>query len=146
MKKTIFRFWLINVLISIILAILYRIFINEYKPTDTTLFEKFFNILDLMINLGLSAIYLVAIVFSSLSFFLNQIEKIRNNYLLSFLTFSGIPFFCVIFLLVNLMIDFYQYHLILLPIKTLLFFSIAYLLCTVGEFLIFRKKIKFITD
>lgn len=142
MKKTIFQFWLVNILISITLSVLYRIAINDLNSADNTLFERFMSILDLLINLGLSTVYLVVIVFSSLSFFLNQIEKIRYNYLLSFLTFSGIPFFCVLVLGAEVLINYYRYDIILPPLKLLLLFSIVYLTCTVVEFLLFRKKVE----
>ncbi len=142
MKKTIFRFWLVNILISITLSVLYRIVINELNSADNTLFERFISILDLLINLGLSAVYLVAIVFSSLSFFLNQIKKIRDNYFLSFLTFSAIPFFSVLVLGGEVLIDYYRYDIIFPPLRLLLLFSIVYLICTVVEFLVFRKKVE----
>ena len=142
MKKTIFRFWLVNILISISLSVLYRIVINELNSADNTLFERFISILDLLINLGLSAVYLVVIVFSSLSFFLNQIKKIRDNYFLSFLTFSAIPFFSVLVLGGEVLIDYYRYDIVFPPLRLLLLFSIVYLICTVVEFLVFRKKVE----
>ncbi len=129
-------------LISITLSVLYRIVINNLNSADNTLFERFISILSILINLGLSTVYLVVIVFSSLSFFLNQIEKIRYNYFLSFLTFSGIPFFCVLVLGSEVLIDYYRYDIVLPPLRLLLFFSIVYLLCTVVEFLVFRKKVE----
>ena len=142
MKNTIFQFWLVNILISITLSVLYRIVINDLNTADNTHFERFISILNILINLGLSTVYLVIIVFSSLSFFLNQIEKIRYNYFLSFLTFSGIPFFCVLVLGGQLLINYYRYDIVLPPLRLLLLFSIVYLLCTVVEFLVFRKKVE----
>ncbi|RKO71994.1 hypothetical protein D7322_07755 [Sphingobacterium puteale] len=142
MKKTIFQFWLVNILISITLSVLYRMVISDLNSADNTLFERFISILNILINLGLSTVYLVAIVFSSLSLFLNQIEKIRYNYFLSFLTFSGIPFICVLVLGAEVLIDYYRYDIVLPPLRLLLLFSIVYLICTFVEFLLFRKKVE----
>ncbi|MCP1252524.1 hypothetical protein NK212_11740 [Elizabethkingia sp. S0634] len=140
MKKIIFKFWLVNLLISILLFFLYKIVMMETKQTDATFLGNILYIIDILLNLGFSLIYLAVMVFSSLTFFLNLAEKIRNNYFFSFLTFSGIPIFCVIYLMANVSIDLYQYKESLLI--RLISFSIMYLLCTGVEFLIFRKKIK----
>jgi|GEM_PF-180603 len=142
MKRIIFRFWMVNVLLGIILSILYRVVIVDLKSTDTSFLEGIFNIIDLILNLSFSAMYLVIIAFSSLSFFLNQIDRIRNSNFFSFLSFSGIPFLCVVFLAVTVSVDIYRYHVTLVPLKILLIFSIIYLLCTVIEFLVFRRIVK----
>jgi len=146
MKKIIFRFSLFNLLLCVILFILYRIVISGLEPTGTTLFDSFLSIMDLFLSLGFSMLYVVAICISTLLFFLNQIEKIRNSYFLSLLTFSGIPFLCVVFLAVAILVDIYQYSVTLIPLKMLLYFSIIYLLCTVVEFLVFRKKLRKVID
>lgn len=140
MKKIIFRFWLVNLLISILLFFLYKIVMMETKQTDATFLGNILYIIDILLNLGFSLIYLAVMVLGSLSFFLNLIEKIRNNSFLSFLAFSGIPLICVIYLGTNVLIEIYQYNysFIIRP----LVFLIVYLLCTGVEFLIFRKKIK----
>ncbi|MNK06020.1 hypothetical protein D3C87_239100 [compost metagenome] len=142
MRKIVFRIWLVNLLLSIVLFMLYRIVIAGLQPADTTFLERFFNFLDILLNLGFSMIYLVVMVAGSFSVFLNQIERIKNSYFLSFLTFSGIPLFCVFFLVVNVSMDIFQYSFTPDPIKTLLCFSIIYLVCSVIEFLMFRKKVK----
>ncbi|SDK54521.1 hypothetical protein SAMN04487898_10999 [Pedobacter sp. ok626] len=142
MRKIVFRIWLVNLLLSIVLFMLYRIVIAGLQPADTTFLERFFNFLDILLNLGFSMIYLVVMVAGSFSVFLNQIERIKNSYFLSFLTFSGIPLFCVVFLVVNVSMDIFQYSFTPDPIKTLLCFSIIYLVCSVIEFLMFRKKVK----
>jgi hypothetical protein len=141
MRKIVFTFWLINLLPGIVLFILYRVVIAELQPVDTTLLERFFNIMDILLNLGFSMIYLAVMVSGSFSVFLNLIEKIKNSYLLSFLTFSGIPLVCVVFLAVNVSMDIYQYDFTPGPLKTLLCFSTIYLVCSVIAFLMFRKKV-----
>ncbi|AQX07970.1 hypothetical protein BAY32_11600 [Elizabethkingia ursingii] len=140
MKKIIFKFWLVNLLISILLFFLYKIVMMETKQTDATFLGNILYIIDILLNLGFSLIYLAVMVFGSLSFFLNLVEKIRNNSFLSFLTFSGIPLICVIYLGTNFLIEIYQYNysFIIRP----LVFLIVYLLCTGVEFLMFRKKVK----
>lgn len=140
MKKIIFKFWLVNLLISILLFFLYKIVMMETKQTDATFLGNILYIIDILLNLGFSLIYLAVMVLGSLSFFLNLVEKIRNNSFLSFLAFSGIPLICVIYLGTNVLIELYQYNysFIIRP----LVFLIVYLLCTGVEFLMFRKKVK----
>lgn len=142
MKKRICKFWLANLLVSIVLYFLYRIVIIGTKPIDTTFFGKILSIIDILASLSSAMIYFVVMVLGSLSFFLNLTEKVKNNYFLSLLTFSGIPFVCVVFLAANASMAISQYSIIPAPLKTLLLFSILYLLCTMVEFLLFRKNIR----
>lgn len=139
MKKIIFRFWLINFLISISLFFIYRIVISETKMIEGNSFEKFLQILDLIIDLGFSAVYFIAMIISSFAILLNLKEKIRNNFYWSLLAFLGIPSFCVIFILINLLIDICVHNVTVLT--RLALFSIIYLFLTAIEFLLFRKKI-----
>ncbi|WP_293916084.1 MULTISPECIES: hypothetical protein [unclassified Sphingobacterium] len=142
MKKIIFRFSLINILLGIVLFLLYRVVIDRLNPSDTTTLGKIYTVMDIFMQIILSSVYLVAIAVSSLLFFLNQVDRIRNNSYLSFLTFSGVPLFFVLFVGVNIALDIHQYDIIPSSIKMLLGFSLLYLLCTIIEFLIFRSKIK----
>lgn len=137
----IFRFWLGNIGLSIGLFILYRIAIDSLNPSDTTIGEKFYHIMDVFLHVLLSAFYLIAIVVSSLSFFLNQVERIRKSYFLSFLTFSAIPLCFVFFLGIVLAVDMDQYRAAPSSLTVLFYFSLIYLLCPIIEFFIFRKKI-----
>jgi hypothetical protein len=140
MKKIIFRFWIINFLISIALFFIYRVVIAETKPTDGGFFETVLYILDILLNLGLSSIYLVVMVICSLAFFLNLIGNIRNNRFLSFLTFLGFPLSCVTYLVINVSIDFLLYNVSFLT--TLMIFSLIYLFFTTIEFLMFKRRLK----
>ncbi|MGY5254738.1 hypothetical protein, partial [Sphingobacterium spiritivorum] len=108
MKKIIFRFSLINIGLGIVLFLLYRVIIDRLNPPDTTTLEKIYTVMDIFMQIILSSVYLVAIAVSSLLFFLNQIDRIRNNYYLSFLTFSGVPLFFVLFVGVNIALDIHQ--------------------------------------
>lgn len=140
MKKIIFKFWIINFLISVVLFVIYRVVIAETKSTDGNWFEKFLSILDILLNLGFSILYFIVMVICSLAIFLNLIGNVRNNYLLSFLSFLGFPLVCVIYLMINMLIDVYSQSESVLT--TLMIFSIVYLFFTAIEFLMFRKKIK----
>ncbi|HBI88340.1 MULTISPECIES: hypothetical protein [Sphingobacterium] len=142
MGKIIFRFWLVNVLISVALFVLYRLVIAETDTAATGFLETIIVILDIIVNLGFSTIYLFAVILCSLLFFLNHIEKIRRNKGLSFLTFSGIPAVCLILLIIYILVGFYKYHMVLDPLKMLLLFSVIYLASTILEFILFRKIIK----
>ncbi|HAF36380.1 MULTISPECIES: hypothetical protein [Sphingobacterium] len=142
MGKIIFRFWLVNVLISVALFILYRLVIAETDTAATGFLETIIVILDIIVNLGFSTIYLFAVILCSLLFFLNHIEKIRRNKGLSFLTFSGIPAVCLILLIIYILVGFYRYHMVLDPLKMLLLFSVIYLASTILEFILFRKIIE----
>lgn len=139
MKKIIFRFWIINFLISISLFFIYRIVISETNVIAGNSFEKLLQILDLIINLGFSAVYFIAMIISSFAILLNLKEKIRNNFYWSLLAFLGIPTFCVLFILINLLTDIYLNNLTVLT--KLAIFSIIYLFLTAIEFLFFRKRI-----
>ncbi|RXM41532.1 hypothetical protein BOW57_20745 [Flavobacterium sp. YO64] len=102
-------------------------------------FEKFLQLLDLIINLGFSAVYFIAMIISSFAILLNLNEKIRNNFYWSLLAFLGFPLFCVIFILINLLIDTNLHNATILKRPAL--FSITYLFLTTIEFLLFRKRI-----
>jgi len=140
MKKIIFKFWIINFLIIITLYVIYRIVLIETNSTDGNLFETFLSILHVLLNLSFAIIYLIGMFLCSLTFFLNLIQNIRDNYFLSLLTFLGIPSVCVIYLIINTLIDIYSYNGSVLT--TFVIFSIIYLFLAAIEFLIFRKKIK----
>lgn len=139
MKKIVFKYWLINFLISVVLFFTYNIVIAATKTTDGNLFEKLMQILELLLNMGFAFIYFIAMVISSFVFVLNLVEKIRNNFYLSLLTFLGIPLFCFIFIITNVLIDIHHNFTIL---TTLAIFSTIGLLLTTIQFLLFRKRIK----
>lgn len=138
-NKIVFRFWGSNLLISIILFVIYRILISQTKLIDGSSFEKWMQILELILNLGFSLVYLVAMLISSFALLLNLIKKIRISFYLSLFTFLGLPAFCVIFIVITLLIDICTNDLTVLT--TLAIFSIIYLFLTTMQFLWFRKRI-----
>lgn len=137
MKKIIFKFWFINILISIAIFVAYRVVIAETNHDSGIFFESLLHFLDVILNLAYSLVYLIAMFFCSLLLFLNLIEKIRTNLYLSFFTFSGIPLFFVILIVSNVLIN------NLLNVSSLfrnfVIFSVIYLVFTTLEFLLFRK-------
>ncbi len=142
MKRIIFKFWLINILMSIALFVTYRIVIEKTNHADENFLEWVLQILDILLNLAYSMIYLIAMVFCSFTLLLNLIDKIRNNLYLSLLTFLGVPIFCVIFIIITILTDNLLYNNTVTVFRNLLIFSIIYLFLTTLEFLIFRKRIK----
>lgn len=141
MNKIVFRFWLLNIFISIALFVAYRIKIAETDQADGNFFESVIQILDVFLNVIYSSVYLIAIVFCSLTLFLNLIDRIRNNFYLSLLTFLAIPLFCLIFIAFTILTDNLIYHSAVTVFRNLLAFSIIYLFLTTLEFLLFRKRI-----
>lgn len=142
MGKIIVKFWLFNVLISIVLFILYRLVIAEKNTVDTGFLNTIIVIMDIIVNLIFSAVYLFSIALCSLLFFLNHIEKVRNSKTLCFLVFSGIPAVCLVILIVYILVGVCYYNMAIEPLKTLLLFTFIYLSCTILEFIAFRKAIK----
>ncbi len=139
-NKKIFRFWIVNILMSVALFISYRIVIAESKPVDESWIEKFLYFLDILLNLGFSIIYLLVMIAGSLAIFLNQIEKIRNHRYLSLLTFIAVPLAVVIVLGIRLGIDLYTDGRSIF--STLVVFALLYLLLNSLTFLIFSKSMR----
>ncbi len=142
MKRIIFKFWLINILISLALFITYRIVIAGPDHAEENFFKWVLQILDILLNLAYSFVYLIAMVFCSLAIFLNLTDRIRNNLYLSLLTFLGIPLFCVIFIIISIVTDGLFDHNTVTVFRNILIFSVIYLFFTTVEFFIFRKTIK----
>jgi len=141
MKKIVFRFWIINFIISIVLFVIYRILISQTKIIDGNFLEDVLQILDLVLNLIYSFVYLIGMFVCSCALFLNLIDKIRHNFYLSLLTFLGLPIFCVAFIFINVATDNLLQNDTVTIFRNLLIFSVIYLLLTTLEFLLFRKRI-----
>ncbi|WP_316800552.1 hypothetical protein [Pedobacter frigidisoli] len=140
MNKIIVKFWLINLVISILLFLAFRVLIDQTPSSQQNLFEKFWDILELILNLGISFIYLILMLISSLTFFLNLNSKIRNNFYLSLLSFPGPALALVTYLSPVLVTDYQAAHASVLT--NLVYFPIAYLLITTIEFLLFRRILR----
>ena len=142
MKRIIFKFWLINLLAGIALFVVYRIVIAETNHDDGNFLEWILQILDILLNIAYSSMYLIGMVFCSLALFLNLIDKIRNNLYLSLLTFSGMPLLCVILITANILTEGLLSNHTVTLFRNLGIFSIIYLFFTILEFLFFRKRIQ----
>lgn len=125
---------------SIILFIIYRIVIIETKTTDGNWFENFIAILDILLNIILSTVYLVGILICSLPLFLNLKKNIRNNHYLSLLTFLGLPFLFIVIVIVILSTDNQSFKI--RPMQIFGAFSLIYIFLSAIQFLIFRRRIK----
>lgn len=140
MKKIVLKFWLVSLLTSLVLYIIFRIAIMSTTAAGTGLIDTILYVLDIVLNLGLSAIYLAAMLLCSFTVLLNLMRSIRANYLFSWASFSGLPALLVSILLVMLLFDGYQFKQSSILI-TLLTFSVVYVVATTVLFLIFRKNI-----
>ena len=108
MRKIIFKFWIINVLLSIVLFLIYRFTILQSDYSDALNgWQKFLSVIDVLFQFLLSGISLIAMIFCSLFILLNFLETIRNNYFFSFLTFFGVSIIWLGYLLfINIGTDF----------------------------------------
>lgn len=141
MKKIIFRYWSLNIAVTILLYFAYRITISETDYADGDFLDWIFHILDIVVNLLYSLAYLVGMVLCSFAIFLNLIDKVRNNFYLSLSSFIGIPLIYVVIITVNILSDDLLQDNYVTIFRNLLIFSIIYLLFTGLQFSLFRKKV-----
>lgn len=140
MKKIIFKFWISNVIVSILLFIAYRILIAKTESSDAGFLETILHILDILLNLALSTVYLAGMILCSLPLLLNLIKSIRSKYLFSLLSFLGLPLLCVVFITIIFITDFQPYKES--GLANIVIFPITYLFLTIIQFLLFRKRIE----
>lgn len=141
MKKTLFKYWLANISFGILLYLIYRIIISESESAGNSGFEKIMFIVEILLNLGYSLLYLAGVLLSSLSLFLNLFKKIRNNFYGSLLAFLGIPLTCIIYLLfIYLKLNHDSENIL----STVIIVSGMYFMFTAVQFLKFRRKIRMI--
>lgn len=141
MEKTLFNYWLANISFGILLYLIYRIIISESESSGNSGFEKIMFIVEILLNLGYSLLYLTGILISSLTLFLNLFKKIRNNFYGSLLTFLGIPLICVIYLLfIYLKLNHDSENIL----STLIIVSGIYFMFTAAQFWKFRRNVRMI--
>ena len=141
MKKIIFRYWSLNIAVTILLYFAYRITISETDYADGDFLAWILQILDIVVNLLYSFAYLVGMALCSFAIFLNLIDKVRNNFYLSLSSFIGIPLVYVVIITTNILSnDLLQENYVTI-FRNLLIFSIIYLLFTGLQFSFFRKKV-----
>lgn len=139
-KKTVFKFWLLNILTIIILFVTYRIVISETETASENNWESFLSIIEILINLGLSFIFVVGSLVFSLANLLNLWDVVRRKKYLSLMSFFFLPF-----------LAFVGYHYIFYVGEADIFnsifgpftlFSISYLIMLGLQYIFFRRKLK----
>lgn len=138
MKKIVFNFWLINILVGIALFVIFRIVISETDHSDGGFLKTVLQILDILLNLAYSFAYLLAVAVCSFAIFLNLIDKIRNNIYLSLATFIAIPVIYLAFTITIILKDNLLHTVTIF--RNLLIFATLYTLISTVEFIRFRKK------
>ncbi|QDW24248.1 hypothetical protein FFJ24_005205 [Pedobacter sp. KBS0701] len=138
MNKIILKYWMIDLLIGFVLYVAYRITIMNISAAGEGLLANILYILDIILNIGLSLLYLAAVVICSFAVFLNFISKIRNSSLLSWLSFSGLPILLLAALIISLWVDAYDFSGKVMT--KILIFSILYPCITTVLYRQFRKK------
>lgn len=140
MKRIILKCWTIELLTGFVLYAAYRITIMETTAADDGLLATIADLLDIVLNLAFSLLYLAAILLCSFTVFLNFVRKIRESYLLSWLSFSGAPILLIVFLIISLLIS--SHHFTGSIMSNLLIFSLLYICITTILFTQFRKKVQ----
>ena len=105
MTRRVFKCWMFNVLMCVVLFISYRILIAVSEPANDSWMETLLHLLGVLLNLGFSAVYLLIMLLGSFAIFLNQSKKVRDNCYLSLLTFVAVPAIGVICLALKLGMD-----------------------------------------
>ncbi len=138
MKKLILKYWMIDMMTGIILFVAFRIMMMDATAADNGFFATVLYGLDIILNLGFSLIYLVAVLLCSLTVLLNLLSKVRSNSFLSWLSFSGLPIALLVALTIDLRVN--NYHFNGGVMTKLFIFSLLYVFVTILLFLSFRKK------
>jgi len=134
--------WLFNVLTAFVFFVIYRVIISQTDTTDSNWFETILWILKILVDLGFSLVFLGGMLISSLAIFLNLIPKVRSSFVLSALSFLGIPVIGLLYFMMDLVID----NVVNKFFATFILLSTTYILITLAEFIIFRKQIKTYTN
>lgn len=140
MNKIVFKYCTINVFVSILLFVAYRLIISKTDTTNNDWLDFIVNILDIFMNLHFALLGLIVMLINSFCILLNIKEFVRQKFWLSFLCFLGIP----------IVYFGYVFFLFLSEIRTdseiiftkVLYVAIAYLLITIIEFFLFQKALK----
>jgi len=140
MGKKIFKYWLVNFLMSLVLFLAYRIVISQTETKDGSWFDTFLQFLDIFINLGFSLIYLGAMIICSFFIFLNLYQNIRNNFYYSLFSFVGLASVFTGYWLIDVMTDDLGFNQN--PLRTFIIFCLIYVCFCCIQFLIFRKQTK----
>lgn len=140
MHKIILKYWIIDLLAGLVLYAAYTITVMNRTATDTGFFADVLYLLNIVLNLGYSLLYLAAVVICSFTIFFNFINRVRHNAVLSWLSFSGAPILGVAIPVISLWVSTYEVSKNVLT--ELLIFSILYPCITAILYLQFRRKYK----
>ena len=149
MKNLIFKFWMINLLLTIGLFVLHRMFFMETKVAEGSSFNEFLNMMYMVLNMHFVMFYVFVMFLCSLTFYLNLNGFIRKNYFLSLLSFVGVPAFTVVYYIIDFIVN--RYSTTAYPayqsgrntfIVDFIAFPLFYLIMISIEFLFFRKMMK----
>ena len=138
MKKLILKYWSINFLFSLTLFVIYRLLIAGKDYEDGDWLDFILNMMDILLNLGFSLIFLVVLPICSLTFFLNLIKKVTRHYYLSLLSFVAGAVVVATYVLIAF-VDLYASESTIF--MTSLILSIVYLIFNYFQFRLFRKKV-----
>jgi hypothetical protein len=116
-------------------SIYYILALKLANPNKENLLISIFNFFCTVFNLFFTLVYSITMIVFSFAFFLNLNKTIRTNYLFSLLTFIGIPFLALTYML----IDLYPYTSFI--IVWWIGFPLTYLVFISLQFFIFNKRI-----
>lgn len=143
LKKFILKFWFSNLIFSLILYIGFRIVLNNIDTEESNFFEFILKILELFLDIYLTALFLGAMMVCSFTYFLNLNNQIRNNTFFSLLTFTAIPIAVVLFYCIQFNIDFQMEDIDgLRMMKPYFIVAFIYILFSIFLFIIFRIKLR----
>lgn len=142
MRKLILKYWITNVLFSLTLFAVHRILIADKEYSKANWLDFLFSMTEIFVNLGLSLIFLVLFPVCSLTFFLNLMIRVRNQYYLSLLTFIIVPLAVSVYILTAFIDTFSSENSVFETISILL---LIYLTFNCIQFRMFRQRMLSLT-
>lgn len=142
MRKLILKYWITNVLFSLTLFAVHRILIADKEYSNANWLDFFFSLTEIFVNLGLSLIFLVLFPVCSLTFFLNLMIRVRNQYYLSLLTFIIVPLAFSVYILTAFIDTFSSGNSVF---ETILILLLIYLTFNCIQFRMFRQRMLSLT-
>ncbi|MFC6269019.1 hypothetical protein [Frigoriflavimonas asaccharolytica] len=117
--------------------------LNNIDTEESNFFEFILKILELFLDIYLTALFLGAMMVCSFTYFLNLNNQIRNNTFFSLLTFTAIPIAVVLFYCIQFNIDFQMEDIDgLRMMKPYFIVAFIYILFSIFLFIIFRIKLR----
>lgn len=143
LRKLLFNCWLLNLLLSLALHLGFRLIMSNTDHNEATLLGNFSEMVKIVLDLQWIAIFAVAMIVCSTTYFLNLNDRIRNNALYSFLTFLGIPIAIFLFFFIQRRKDFQTIGFEMIKFwQSKCYVAIIYMFCITLLFYFFRRKLK----